>query len=213
MGIMKEKLEAVMNEWNKEEDTKPQGGKTSLSKDIIAYVTTHPNSTATQITNHVMREHPDTPKSSTSSILKQLADRNYFEREHYFDPTIRRASYKYRAVSEPKRLELEAVRKAEEQAAEERLEKMRAQAEAARAAKAAKREERLKSAQDIADAKGEILSAKLSAGLSAALPAPVSVPVSVELPKPRSTTQEILDSLNITQARALYDELKKIFGG
>jgi hypothetical protein len=67
----------------------------------------------------------------------------------------------------------------------------------------------LKGAQDIADAKGEILSAKLSAGLSAALPAPVSV----ELPKPRSTTQEILDSLNITQARALYDELKKIFGG
>ena len=205
MGIMKEKLEAVMNEWNKEEDIKPQKGKAYLSKDIIAYVTTHPNSTATQVTNHIMREHPDTPKSSTSSILKQLADRNYFEREHYFDPTIRRSSYKYRAVSEPKRLELEAIRKAEEQAAEERLEKMRAQAEAARAAKAAKREERLKAQ--------EVVGTGVSAGLSAALPAPAPAPVSVELPKPRSTTQEILDSLNITQARALYDELKKIFGG
>jgi len=207
MGIMKEKLEAVMNEWNKEEDTKPQKGKASLSKDIIAYVTTHPNSTATQVTNHIMREHPDTPKSSTSSILKQLVDRNYFEREHYFDPTIRRSSYKYRAVSEPKRLELEAIRKAEEQAAEERLEKMRLQAEAARAAKAAKREERLKAQ--------EVVGTGVSAGLSAALPAPAPAPapVSVELPKPRSTTQEILDSLNITQARALYDELKKIFGG
>ena len=203
MGIMKEKLEAVMNEWNKEEDVKSQKGKTSLSKDIIAYVTTHPNSTATQITNHVMREHPDTPKSSTSSILKQLADRNYFEREHYFDPTIRRSSYKYRAMSDEKRKELDTIRKLEEQAAEERLEKMRLQAEAARAAKAAKREERLKAQ--------EVVGTGVSAGLSAALPAPVSV--SVELPKPRSTTQEILDNLNITQARALYDELKKIFGG
>jgi len=168
MGIMKEKLEAVMNEWNKEEDIKPQKGKAYLSKDIIAYVTTHPNSTATQVTNHIMREHPDTPKSSTSSILKQLADRNYFEREHYFDPTIRRSSYKYRAVSEPKRLELEAIRKAEEQAAEERLEKMRAQAEAARAAKAAKREERLKAQ--------EVVGTGVSAGLSAALPAPAPAP-------------------------------------
>ena len=205
MGIMKEKLEAVMNEWNKEEDIKPQKGKAYLSKDIIAYVTTHPNSTATQVTNHIMREHPDTPKSSTSSILKQLADRNYFEREHYFDPTIRRSSYKYRAVSDEKRKELDTIRKLEEQAAEERLEKMRLQAEAARAAKAAKREERLKAQ--------EVVGTGVSAGLSAALPAPAPAPISVELPKPRSTTQEILDSLNITQARALYDELKKIFGG
>jgi hypothetical protein len=72
-----------------------------------------------------------------------------------------------------------------------------------RAAKAAKREERLKEEQDIADAKGEML----SVGLRAALPAPVV------LPKPRSNTQELLDSLTITQARMLYDELKKIFGG
>jgi hypothetical protein len=206
MGIMKEKLEAVMNEWNKEEDAKAQHkDKPNMVRTVLAYITTHPNSTATQVNNYIMREHPDTPKSSVSSILKQYTDKNYLERENFFDETIRRASFKYRAVSDDKRLELEATRKAEEKAAEERLERMRTQAEAARAAKAAKREERLKEAQDIADAKGEIL----SAGLSAALPAPVPV----EIPKPRSTTQEILDSLNITQARALYDELKKIFGG
>jgi hypothetical protein len=206
MGIMKEKLEAVMNEWNKEEDAKAQHkDKPNMVRTVLAYITTHPNSTATQVNNYIMREHPDTPKSSVSSILKQYTDKNYLERENFFDETIRRASFKYRAVSDDKRLELEATRKAEEKAAEERLERMRTQAEAARAAKAAKREERLKEAQDIADAKGEML----SAGLSAALPAPVPV----EIPKPRSTTQEILDSLNITQARALYDELKKIFGG
>jgi hypothetical protein len=206
MGIMKEKLEAVMNEWNKEEDAKAQHkDKPNMVRTVLAYITTHPNSTATQVNNYIMREHPDTPKSSVSSILKQYTDKNYLERENFFDETIRRASFKYRAVSDDKRLELEAIRKAEEKAAEERLERMRTQAEAARAAKAAKREERLKEAQDIADAKGEML----SAGLSAALPAPVPV----EIPKPRSTTQEILDSLNITQARALYDELKKIFGG
>ena len=206
MGIMKEKLEAVMNEWNKEEDAKAQHkDKPNMVRTVLAYITTHPNSTATQVNNYIMREHPDTPKSSVSSILKQYTDKNYLERENFFDETIRRASFKYRAVSDDKRQELEAIRKAEEKAAEERLERMRTQAEVARAAKAAKREERLKEAQDIADAKGEIL----SAGLSAALPAPVPV----EISKPRSTTQEILDSLNITQARALYDELKKIFGG
>jgi hypothetical protein len=190
-----------------QQESKPK----SMVQTIITYAATHPNSTATQITNHIAREHPDTPKSTVSSILKQYTDKNYFEREEFFDETINRASFKYRVLSDDKRQELETIRKAEEKAAEERLEKMRAQAEVARAAKAAKREERLKEAQDIADAKGEILSARLNAGLSAALPVPV--PVSVEIPKPRSTTQEILDSLNITQARALYDELKKIFGG
>lgn len=204
MGIMKEKLEAVMAEWNKEEDTKVQHNeKLPVVRGVIAYVAKHPNCTAMQVTKHILSEYPETNKSNPSSILKQYTDKNYFEREAFFDETINRSSYKYRVVDEGKRKELEAKRKADEKAAEERLEKMRAQAEAARAAKAAKREERLKAQ--------ELEGTGVSAGLSAALPAPA--PVSVELPKPRSTTQEILDSLNITQARALYDELKKIFGG
>lgn len=205
MGIMKEKLEAVMNEWNKEEEQSNE--PVSFSKKVLDYLLKHPNSSAGTICAHVLREYPDTPKSSVSSTLKQLFDRNFVEREHYFDPTVRRSSYKYRAVSDEKRKELDTIRKLEEQAAEERLEKMRLQAEAARAAKAAKREERLKAQ--------EVVGTGVSAGLSAALPvpAPAPAPMSVELPKPRSTTQEILDSLNITQARALYDELKKIFGG
>ena len=159
----------------------------------------YPNSTAMNIQNYVMREYPDTPKSSVSSILKQLADKNYLERENYYDPTVRRASFKYKAVSDTRRQELETIRKAEEKASEERLEKMRAQAEAARAAKAAKREERLK-AQEQEDT-------GVNVGLSAALPPPVKTP------KQRDSTQEIINSLSVVQARALYDELKKIFGG
>ena len=200
MGIMKEKLEAVMNEWNKEEEQNNE--QVSLSTKVLNFLLRHPNSSAGNICNHILREYPDTPRSSVSSTLKQLFDRNFVERDEFFDPTVRRASFKYRAVSDERRLELEAIRKAEEQAAEERLEKMRAQAEAARAAKAAKREERLKTQ----DHEGT----GISAGLSAALSAQVEVPK--EIPK-RNSTQEILDSLNITQARALYDELKKIFGG
>jgi hypothetical protein len=193
MGIMKEKLEAVINEWNKEEDLHQaiqEKTYSPLSRKIIDFVLKYPNSPASNIQNIIMREYPDTPKSSVSSSLKQLTDKNFLEREEFFDPTICRASFKYRVISEQKRLELEAIRKAEEQASEERLEKMRAQAEVARAAKAAKREERLK-AQEYEDT-----------GISAALPTPK-----------RNGTQEILDSLSITQARALYDELKKIFGG
>ena len=201
MGIMKEKLEAVMDEWDKEEE-KQNNEPVSLSTKILDFLLKHPNSSAGNICNIVIREYPDTPRSSVSSTLKQLFDRNFVEREEFFDPTVRRASFKYRAVSDERRLELEAIRKAEEQASEERLERMRAQAEVARAAKAAKAAARLKEEQDIADAKGEVLSMRLRAGL----------PSLFDLPK-RNSTQEILDSLNITQARALYDELKKIFGG
>jgi predicted transcriptional regulator len=189
MGIMKEKLEAVMDEWSKEEE-KQNNEPVSLSTKILEHLLKHPNSSSGNICSIVLRDYPDTPRSSISSTLKQLFDRNFVEREEFFDPTVRRASFKYRVVSEQRRLELEAIRKAEEQASEERLEKMRAQAEVARAAKAAKREERLK-VQEYEDT-----------GISAALPTPK-----------RNSTQEILDSLSITQARAVYDELKKIFGG
>jgi hypothetical protein len=198
MGIMKEKLEAVMNEWEKEAQAQ-NNTHTPLSKKIVDYVLKNPNCTAVRVTNYIMDTYPETPKSNVSSILKQLTDKHYLEREDFYDETVHRPSYKYRALSDVKRQELEAIRKAEEKASKERLERMRAQAEAARAAKAAKKEERLK-AQEHEDT-------GVSAGLSAALPAPV------ELPKQRSSVQEILDSLSITQARAVYDELKKIFGG
>jgi len=193
MGVMKEKLEAVMNEWNKEDEVQTNK-KVPLSKKIIDYVLKNPNTTALQVTNYIMRTYPDTVKANISSILKQLSDRNHLEREYYFDTVAHRSSYKYRVPSEAKKQELEAVRKAEDKASKERLGKMRLQAEAARAAKAAKKEERLKAPEDVGTG--------VNAGLSAALPAPK-----------RNSAQEILDSLSITQAREVYDELKKIFGG
>ena len=197
MGVMKEKLEAVMNEWNKEEEAQVDK-KVPLSKRITDYLLKHPNSTALQVTDYIMREYPKTLRANVSSILKQLSDRNHLERDYYFDPIIRRSSYKYRVVSGERRQELETIRRGEEKAAEERLEKMRIQAEAARMAKAAKREERLKAQEHE------------GTGISAALPTSTSTPAPA--PK-RNSAQEILDSLSITQAREVYDELKKIFGG
>ena len=199
MGVMKEKLEAVMNEWNKEEEAQVDK-KVPLSKRITDYLLKHPNSTALQVTDYIMREYPKTLRANVSSILKQLSDRNHLERDYYFDPIIRRSSYKYRVVSGERRQELETIRRGEEKAAEERLEKMRIQAEAARMAKAAKREERLKAQEHE------------GTGISAALPTPTPAPAPAPAPK-RNSAQEILDSLSITQAREVYDELKKIFGG
>ena len=203
MGVMKEKLEAVMNEWNKEDEVQTNK-KVPLSKKIIDYVLKNPNSTALQITNYIMRTYPDTVKANVSSILKQLSDRNHLEREYYFDKVAHRSSYKYTVPSGDRKQELEAVRKAEHKSSKERLEKMRLQAEAARAAKAAKKEERLKAQDDVGTG--------VSAGLSAALPAHLAEPDGREMLTYEEWKKKI-DTLSVGTARALYDELKKIFGG
>lgn len=206
MGLMKEKLEAVMNEWNKEDEVQTNK-KVPLSKKIIDYVLKNPNSTALQITNYIMRTYPDTVKANISSILKQLSDRNHLEREYYFDKVAHRSSYKYRVPSEDRKQELEAVRKAEDKASKERLEKMRLQAEVARAAKAAKKEERLKAQDDVGT--------RWNTGLSDLLPSQVTEHLlrPIEIPPYDKDPQVIIRSLSVMQARALYDELKKIFGG
>jgi hypothetical protein len=79
----------------------------------------------------------------------------------------------------------------------ERLEKLRAQASAARAIRAAKKVERLKAQNNV------------GVDLSAALPARYAKKES-----PWAKRQaEIINGMSVMQARALYDELKKIFGG
>jgi hypothetical protein len=88
------------------------------------------------------------------------------------------------------------VRKAEDKASKERLEKMRKLAETARAAKAAKATKKEEQLKTLAAQRYE------GTGIREALPTPK-----------RNSAQEILDSLSITQAREVYDELKKIFGG
>ena len=50
---------------------------------------------------------------------------------------------------------------------------------------------------------------KTSAGIAALTPATTSTPA----PAPMTDAQTILNTLSVIQARALYDELKKIFGG
>lgn len=206
MGLMKEKLEAVMNEWEKGDEMQTNK-EVPLSKKIIDYVLKNQNSTALQITNHIMRTYPDTIKANISSILKQLSDRNRLEREDYFDQVAHRPSYKYRAPSETRRQELEAMRKAESKASKERLNKMRAQAEVARAAKAAKKEERLKAQEDEGTGGNTGLSDLLPSQVTAHLLRPIEIPPYDKDP------QVIIRSLSVMQARALYDDLKKIFGG
>jgi hypothetical protein len=75
----------------------------------------------------------------------------------------------------------------------ERLERLREQAKSARAIRAAKKEERLKAQKNV------------GVGLSAVLPAQYK---KKELPWAKK-----IDELSVAQARALYDELKKLFGG
>jgi hypothetical protein len=116
MGVMKEKLEAVMNEWDKEDEMQ----KTNKQKEDEMQKTRKPMSP-------------------------------------------------------------------------ERLEKLRAQASVARAIRAAKKEERLKAQKNV------------GVGLSAVLPA--------QYKKKESPWAKKIDELSVAQARALYDELKKLFGG
>lgn len=79
----------------------------------------------------------------------------------------------------------------------ERLEKLREQAKSARAIRAAKKEQRLKAQNNV------------GVGLSAVLPAQYAKKES-----PWAKRQaEIINEMSVMQARALYDELKKIFGG
>lgn len=206
MGLMKEKLEAVMNEWEKGDEMQTNK-EVPLSKKIIDYVLRNQNCTALQVTTHIMRTYPDTHKANISSILKQLSDRNRLEREDYFDKVAHRQSYKYRAPSETRRQELEAVRKAEDKASKERLGKMRKLAEMARAAKAAKKEERLKAQDNVGT--------RANTGLSDLLPSQVTEHLlrPIEIPPYDKDPQVIIRSLSVMQARALYDELKNIFGG
>lgn len=77
----------------------------------------------------------------------------------------------------------------------ERLEKLRAQASVARAVRAAKKEQRLKAQSNV------------GAGLSAALSAQDKKPLWAR------KQAEMINGMSVMQARALYDELKKIFGG
>jgi len=206
MGLMKEKLEAVMNEWEKGDEMQTNK-EAPLSKKIIDYVLRNQNCTALQVTNHIMRTYPDTHKGNISSILKQLSDRTHLEREEHFDSVVHRQSYKYRVPSEARKQELQTARKAENKASRERLTKMRAQAEAARAAKAAKKEERLKTQEDVGT--------KWNTGLSDLLPSQVTEHLlrPIEIPPYDKDPQVIIRSLSVMQARALYDELKNIFGG
>jgi hypothetical protein len=206
MGLMKEKLEAVMNEWEKGDEMQTNK-EVPLSKKIIDYVLKNQNSTAFQINNHIMRTYPDTHKANISSILKQLSDRNHLEREEHFDSIVHRLSYKYRVPSEARKQELQKARKAENKASKERLTKMRAQAEAARAAKVAKKEERLKAQEHVGTGGNTGLSDLLPSQATAHLLRPIEIPPYDKDP------QVIIRSLSVMQARALYDELKNIFGG
>jgi hypothetical protein len=79
----------------------------------------------------------------------------------------------------------------------ERLERLREQAKSARAIRAAKKEERLKTQKNV------------GVGLSAVLPAQYR---KKELPWAKKQS-EMINNLSVMQARALYEELKKLFGG
>jgi len=89
----------------------------------------------------------------------------------------------------------EEMQKTRKPISPERLEKMRAQASVARAVRAAKKEQRLKAQSNV------------GVGLSAALPAQDKKPLWAK------KQAEMINGMSVMQARALYDELKKIFGG
>jgi hypothetical protein len=80
----------------------------------------------------------------------------------------------------------------------ERLEKLREQAKSARAVRAAKKVERLKAQKNV------------GVGLSAVLPAQYK---KKEKMLAHGEWRKKIDELSVAQARALYDELKKLFGG
>lgn len=206
MGTLRDEMTKVLNEWDKQDEVisqptqeKPMTTEriTSTQK-LINLVAANPKATSYALRQLVKKSHPEIPDDSVSSMLKQMADRYVLHREDSGETIQGKTLYAYTVIPEEEGKQMRDAAARKLKAAQERAEKARA----VKAAKKAAREQLDKMLEEQQPLKG----------LSDLLPQPV-VTTSIGNTRPAWSAQEALNGLSVLQARELYDELKKIFGG
>ena len=208
MGTLRDEMSRVLNEWDKQ-DQQPTQEKTmekrvTATQKLINIIAANPGSTSKEIYKLVAIQHPEITMGNLSSMLTQLTGRYVLSRKESGKVVNGKTIYAYTAVPE-------AEAKAKREEAERKLKAAQARMEKARQIKAAKQAAREQLDKMLETA--PLLEPRT--GLSDLLPqaVPSVATTSVYNTKPVWTAKEALEGLNILQARELYDELKKIFGG
>jgi DNA-binding HxlR family transcriptional regulator len=197
MGNLKDQMSRVLREWDEQDEKQTQekvmeNKRTTVSK-IMEFIIATPEINSVDLRKRVLAKYPEIQESHVSSTLKQLADARYVTREEVRTP-VGRNTFNYTVVPEGERRAHIAEEKAKYKAAVIRAEK-------ARAAKAAKRE-----------------AGATQVGISDLVPKRKVGDMGTAMKSWRPATIEwvaddVINSLSVTQARELYDRLKKIFGG
>lgn len=220
MGTLRDEMSKVLNEWEKQDqqiETTSQE-KTmenhetkdvSTTQKLINIIAANPGITSKGVYKFVEENHPEIIIGNVSSMLTQLASRYVLSREQSGEVVNGKTIYAYTVIPE-------ADRKPMREEAERKLREAQARAEKARAVKAAKKAAREQLDKMLAEREQQ----EERTGLSDLLPEKVQVPARLKrfenmepITKPTWSAKETLDGLSVLQARELYDELKKIFGG
>jgi len=200
MGTLKEQMAKVLQEWDKEDtqttQEKTMEKKQSVTSRILGFIRDNPNIESVALRDKIAEKHPDITFKNIASMLKQMSDANYLDREGVTVQTSRgtRHSFTYTVVDDEER-------KARNKAAKNKMKAMVERAAMARAAKEAKREARA-----------------TQVGISDLVPEKVVVPARLKMfdkmeAQLTLTPDHIINKLSVIQARELYDRLKQIFGG
>lgn len=191
MGTLKEQMAKVIQEWDKEDEQpiqeKAVEKKQTTTAKIVGFIRDNPNIESTTLRDKVAQKYPDITFKNIASILKQLTDANYLDRQGTTIETSRgtRQTFTYFVVPDDVRI---ARRKAEKA----KMKGMVERAAMARAAKEAKRETRI-----------------TQVGISDLVPEKKVVAKVIGVWQ----ADHVINSLSVIQARELYDRLKQIFGG
>jgi hypothetical protein len=214
MGTLRDEMSRVLNEWDKQ-DQQPTQEKTmekrvTATQKLINIIAANPGSTSKEIYKLVAIQHPEITMGNLSSMLTQLTSRYALSRKESGKVVNGKTIYAYTAVPE-------AEAKAKREEAERKLKAAQARMEKARQVKAAKQAAReqldkmLETAPLLEPRTGlSDLLPQTTATIPTVFPAPTTA---IHNTKPTWSAKEALDGLSVLQARELYDELKKIFGG
>lgn len=215
MGTLRDEMSRVLNEWDKQDQqpettSQPSQEKTmekrvTATQKLINIIAANPGITSKAIYKLVEENHQDIPLGNVSSTLTQLTGRYVLSREQSGEVVHGKVIYAYTVIPEEQG-------KALRDAADKKLKAAQARMEKARQVKAAKQAAREQLDKMLEEAKIEN---QPRTGLSDLLPQGTVFPAPAPMPTIKSvwTAKEALEGLNILQARELYDELKKIFGG
>lgn len=215
MGTLRDEMSRVLNEWDKQ-DQQPTQEKTmekrvTATQKLINIIAANPGATSKEIYKLVATHHPEITMGNVSSMLTQLTNKYLLSRKESGQVSQGKTIYAYTAVPE-------AEAKAKREEANRKLKAAQARMEKARQIKAAKQAAREQLDKMLEEAKVDNqprtglsdLLPQTTATIPTVFPAPTTA---IHNTKPTWSAKEVLDGLNVLQARELYGELKQIFGG